>query len=93
MNSRRVMFWMYVLLFGAVVLGSGTYFIQTREEFNRQRSLEQANRLRLEEMEARLARREVYLDRLQTDPQLVERVIRQRLGYIRPEEGVFRFEE
>lgn len=93
MNSRRVMFWMYVLLFGAVVLGSGTYFIQTREEYNRQRSLERANRLRLEEMEARLARRETYLDRLQNEPEFVERVIRQRLGYIRPEEGILKFEE
>jgi cell division protein FtsB len=32
------------------------------------------------------------LERLRTDPAYVEKVIRRKLGYARPEEYVFRFE-
>jgi cell division protein FtsB len=40
----------------------------------------------------RLADQERFLQRLRSDPVLVEKVIRQRLGYGRPGEVVFRFE-
>jgi hypothetical protein len=43
-------------------------------------------------LKARLAEQEQFLSRLRTDPVLAEKVIRQRLGYGRPGEVVFRFD-
>jgi cell division protein FtsB len=42
---------------------------------------------------ARLAEQELVLERLRTDPAYVEMVIRRRLGYAKPDEFVFRFDE
>jgi cell division protein FtsB len=45
------------------------------------------------EVETKLAEQELVLERLRSDPAYVERVIRRRLGYAKPDEFVFRFEE
>jgi cell division protein FtsB len=47
----------------------------------------------LAEAEQRLRDQEHVLQRLRTDPAYVEMKIRQRLGYARPEEFIFRFDE
>src|SRR5690606_34790121 len=45
------------------------------------------------EMEPQLKEKEESLHRLRHDPAFIDRVIRQRLGYAKPGELVFRFEE
>jgi len=45
------------------------------------------------ELEARLREQEIVLERLRSDPAYVEKVIRRRLGYAKPDEFVFRFPE
>ncbi|NBR59116.1 MAG: septum formation initiator family protein, partial [Opitutaceae bacterium] len=47
----------------------------------------------LAEANARLQEQEKYLDQLRHDPALVERMIRQKLGYARDHEFIFRFED
>ena len=49
--------------------------------------------LTVHQVNALLAQQEKYLDRLRHDPALVEMLIRQKLGYAKGEEFVFRFEE
>ena len=67
-------------------------FLEARAEQaalrGRQARLERA----LAAAKARLAEQEQFLSRLRTDPVLAEKVIRQRLGYGRPGEVVFRFD-
>lgn len=93
MNVRRIIVGLYLLLFVAVSGASGVYFWQAREEYNRLRRIEEASRRRLAEMEARLREQEKILERLRTDPVYVEKVIRRRLGYAKPDEFIFRFED
>ncbi|HRJ48846.1 MAG TPA: septum formation initiator family protein, partial [Opitutaceae bacterium] len=50
-------------------------------------------RQRLAEAQQRLKEHEIILERLRTDPAYVEMVIRRRLGYVKPDEVVFRFED
>lgn len=69
----------------------GTVLWQTRAEYARVQEVEAQARQRLAEVEARLAEQETILERLRNDPVYVERVIRSRLGYAKPEEFVFRF--
>lgn len=93
MNLRRIIVGLYLLLFLAGGAASGVYFWQAREEYVRLKEIEAASRRRLEEVEARLVEQEKILERLRNDPVYVEKVIRRRLGYARPEEFIFRFEE
>jgi cell division protein DivIC len=87
-----------VLLFGAiaslgVIAGLAVVLSQTRAEYARLREVEAHTRRRLVEVETRLAEQEMVLERLRTDPAYVEMVIRRRLGYAKPDEFVFRFDE
>ena len=92
-HVRRMLiagYWALVLTVGAV---AAAFFLQAREEYLRLRQQEDAARTRLVAAQAQLAQQEQTLRRLRSDPAYVERVIRQRLGYARPDEAVFRFEQ
>jgi cell division protein DivIC len=92
-NSRRLFFSLFVVLFGALAVVVALFFVQTREEYARLRTMNQENRRRLDETTARLQQQETVLQRLRTDPAYVEKVIRARLGYAKPDEEIFRFDE
>jgi cell division protein DivIC len=92
LNARRLIFSLYVVLFAG--LGTAGCFLleDAREEYNRLVLKEDENRRRLAEAEARLKQEEKILDRMRTDPAFVEKMIRQKLGYAKPDEFIFRFE-
>jgi cell division protein DivIC len=92
-SLRRIIVGFYLLLFLAVGAASGLYFLDAREEYNRL-SLQQAmSRRRLAEAEAKLREQEIILERLRHDPVYVEKMIRRRLGYAKPDEFIFRFKD
>jgi len=93
MNFRQLILGLYAALFVAVALWAAGFFVQMQRDLTTLRRQESASRRRLAEAEARLQAQEKYLDRLRHDPALVERIIRQKLGYARTQEFVFRFEE
>ncbi|NDC74483.1 septum formation initiator family protein [bacterium] len=76
-----------------IIAGLAVVLAQTRAEYTQVRQLEIRTRQRLVEVETKLAEQELVLERLRSDPAYVERVIRRRLGYAKPDEFVFRFEE
>jgi cell division protein FtsB len=92
-SLRRIVVTIYLLLFLAVGAASGLYFLEAREEYNRLKQQEATSRRRLVEAEAKLRDQEKILERLRNDPVYVEKVIRRRLGYAKPEEFIFRFED
>jgi len=92
-NLSKVIQVLFVIVFTAITLWATTFFVQMHRELKTMRAQEAANQRRLQEAEARLAQQEKYLDRLRHDPALVEVLIRQKLGYAKGEEFVFRFEE
>lgn len=93
MNLRRVILTLYLLLFVGAGATSGYFLWQAREEYGRLRRLEADTRRRLTEAEARLKEQERILDRLRNDPAYVEKIIRRRLNYAKPDEYIFRFED
>lgn len=93
MNFSKLIQVIFVVLFAAIGLWGIAFFFQMHRELQGLRAQEALNQRRLADAEARLADQEKYLDRLRHDPALVERIIRQRLGYARAEEFVFRFED
>lgn len=93
MNLRRLIVSLYLVLFVGVGVASGVFFWQAREEYLQLKQQEAASRRRLAETEAKLKEQERIIERLRTDPAYVEKVIRRRLQYAKPDEYIFRFEE
>ncbi len=93
MNFSKLILGLYTALFVGVTLWAGSFFVQVHRDYTALKAQETANERRLSEAENRLQAQEKYLDQLRHDPALVERIIRQKLGYARTQEFVFRFEE
>ena len=93
MYLRRIIVTFYLLLFLSVGAGSTVFFWQTRQEYNKLKAVENATQRRLNEAQERLHDQERTLQRLRNDPAYVEMIIRRRLGYAKPDEFIFRFEQ
>lgn len=93
MNLGKLILGIYAALFVAVTLWAGGFFVQMHRDYLTLKAQETANQHRLAEAESRLQAQEKYLDQLRHDPVLIERIIRQKLGYAKTQEFVFRFEE
>ena len=93
MNFRNLILGFYAALFVGVTLWAGAFFLQMQRDLTTLKVQEAANARRLAEAEARFQAQEKYLDELRHDPALIERIIRQKLGYAKTQEFVFRFEE
>ncbi len=93
MNLRNLIIGFYTVLFVGVTLWAVVFFLQIQRELSGMRAQEAANQRRLTEAEAKLKAQQEYLDKLRNDPALVERIIRQKLGYARAQEFIFRFED
>jgi cell division protein FtsB len=93
LNFSKLIIGIYGAAFVAVALWAVTFFVQMHRDITALRAQESVNQRRLAEAEERLATQEKYLAQLRHDPVLVERLIRQKLGYAKGQEFVFRFEE
>ncbi len=92
MKIRRVILGLYVLLFAGLGIAGAVLFKEAHDEFGQIQQVEAANRRRLAEAQERLKDQERVLERLRSDPAYVDRVIRMKLGYAKPDEFIFRFE-
>ncbi len=93
MNPSKLLLGFYAALFVGVALCAAVFFVQMERDLKTLRLQEETNQRRLDAAVARLSDQEKYLDQLQHDPALVERIIRQKLGYAKSAEFVFRFED
>ncbi|MBL4575211.1 MAG: septum formation initiator family protein [Opitutaceae bacterium] len=93
MTLGRIIFSVYALVFLALSAFSSVFFYRTYNEFTNLKKQETENMRRFAEAEKNLEEQRIFLEKLQNDPAFVEREIRQRLGYARPSEVVFRFEK
>lgn len=92
-NQDKIIAGTYAVLFAAITICAGLFFLRMHRELVALRAQESANERRIAEATTRLQEQEKYLDQLRHDPALVERIIRRKLGYAKPDEFVFRFEE
>ena len=92
MNLRRFILSLYLLFILGLGVAAGVYFLEARAEYDRLRAIEAKNQTLLAEAEARLKRQEKILERMRTDPDFVAQVIRDKLGYVKPNENLYRFE-
>ncbi len=93
MKFRKLILSLYVLLFAGLGVAGSYLFIDARHEYARLEQVETLNRQKLAEAQERLREQERVLERLRSDPAYVDKVIRKKLGYARPDEFIYRFEE
>jgi cell division protein FtsB len=92
-NFRQLILGLYLLLFAGLGIAGAVLFKEAHDEYSRLEQVESSNRRRLAEARDHLRDQEKVLHRLQTDPAYVDKVIRMRLGYAKPDEFIFRFED
>lgn len=93
MNLRRLLLCLYLAVFAGVSIAAWVYFDDAQKEYAHLKATEARNRMRLEAAERELRQENIILQRLRTDPAYVEQQIRRRLGYAKPDEGIFKFEQ
>ncbi len=86
------LFYLLLSVFVAMGVFSAIFLQQTYRELTNLRERQERNARQLELAERELAYKEVYHRNLQDNPEFVERVVRQKLGYARPGELLFRFD-
>ena len=75
-----------VIFFGGLVL-------KTHREYQNFKARENRIEAKLIQARKEFAQKEAYMTRLFDDPEFLERVVRERLGYARPDELLFRFSD
>jgi cell division protein FtsB len=93
MNTRQVIFTVYTVFFAGLAMAAGVLLYNAREEYRELKKTEAKLQATLVEKQAQLKEQQRILERLKTDRDYVERVIRRRLNYVKPGETVFRFPE
>ena len=68
-------------------------FLQTYREYQAFRNRELQYEQRLKQLRREVEIKEEYLRLVVTEPDFLERVVRRKLGYARPDETIFRFEQ
>jgi len=92
MKRSRVFNLFFVLGFAAVAAVGGASLLQNFQKLQAKRGAYEASRARLEALEERIHSKQVALEKLDSDPEYIERVIRQKLNYAKEDEVIFRFE-
>lgn len=92
MTFRRTLLAFYALLFLALTMFAGMYFVQAHGELQGAMAREEENRRLLAELQQRLAEHQEIRERLDSDRAFIERAIREQLRFARPDELVIRFE-
>lgn len=92
MSPQRFIYAAFAAIFLAFSIAAGVFLMQTYREFQQLKQQGAENRHRLAEAEQRLADQKQFLENLKSDPAFAERVIRERLGYAKTDEVIFRFE-
>ncbi len=93
MPSPRIIPVFCILLLAGGTAAAGGYFWEARQEYLKLAQSEAQVRRRVAEAEARLKQEQAEVERLRTDRAYVELKIRERLGYAKPGELVFKFEK
>ena len=93
LNRTNLWFTLPVLVLVLLIIFFSGLVIRTYNELKNFQIRESRLEQRLLEAENEFKRKEAYFKRLLEDDEFLERVARQRLGYARPDELLFRFND
>ena len=90
-RKERVIMLMLLGMLFVLTLFFISIILQTHREHSNFKARENRIELKLIQARKEFEHKEAYLTRLLEDPEFMERVVRERLGYSRPGELLFRF--
>jgi cell division protein DivIC len=90
---KRLSYFAFILLLLGLGFMGFVSFKEARVEYVHLKQIQERDKRRLEAAQKQLEREQVMLKRLKTDPAFVEQQIRMKLGYTKPDEMIFRFEQ
>jgi cell division protein DivIC len=91
-DTRRLIILLYFVGLTGFGIWAGNMIGEAYTEYGLLKRTQVAAETKLAAAQTRLAEQQRVLERLKTDPGFVEKVIRERLGYARPGELIFRFD-
>ncbi|HKK18331.1 MAG TPA: septum formation initiator family protein [Opitutales bacterium] len=92
-RKERIILLMLLGMLGVLVVFFGGLLLKTHREFENFKARQDRIESKLIQARKEFQQKEAYLTRLLEDPEFLERVVRERLGYSRPDELLFRFSE
>jgi len=92
MRTSRVFNLFFVIGFIAVASVGGVSLFQNYQKLQAKQGSYEAAQARLDQLETSVQQKRETLSKLDSDPEYVERVIRQKLNYAKKNEVIFRFE-
>lgn len=92
-RKERVILLMLLGMLVVLVIFFSSLILQTYREYKNFRAREIRIEAKLTQARKEFEQKEAYLARLLEDPEFLERVVRERLGYSRPDELLFRFSD
>jgi len=90
---KRLSYFAFILLLLGLGFMGFVSFKEARVEYVHLKQIQERDKRRLEAAQKQLEREQITLKRLKTDPAFVEQQIRMKLGYTKPDEMIFRFEQ
>lgn len=92
-RKERVILLMLLGMLIVLVIFFSSLILQTYREYKNFRAREIMIEAKLTQARKEFEQKEAYMARLLEDSEFLERVVRERLGYSRPDELLFRFSE
>ena len=92
-RKERVLLVMLLGMLGVLILFFAGLLLKTHREFENFKARQNRIEAKLIQARKEFEQKEAYLTRLLEDPEFLERVARERLGYARPDELLFRFSD
>jgi len=92
-RKERVLLLTLLGMLCVLVVFFGGLLLKTHREFQNFKARQDRIEAKLIQARKEFEQKEVYLARLIDDPEFLERVVRERLGYSRPDELLFRFSD
>ena len=92
-QKERVFVLMLMGMLCVLVIFFGGLVLKTHREYQNFKARENRIEAKLIQVRKEFARKEAYMTRLIDDTEFLERVVRERLGYARPDELLFRFSD
>ena len=92
-TPRRIILGSYFVLLAGCLLAASAWFVDAHAEYRQLKVVEQDNEQKLADARRRLAEHQKVLERMKTDPLFVEKVIREKIKFVKPGEWVWRFED
>lgn len=92
-RKERVLVLMLMGMLSVLVIFFGGLVLKTHREYQNFKARENRIEAKLIQARKEFAQKEAYMARLINDPEFLERVVRERLGYARPDELLFRFSD